>query len=307
VGDVPLALLHLNPPWWWYPLAGFGVLVALLPLPRTLRFGAVIWLMPLTLAGTTAPVIGRAQITVLDVGEGTAIVAQTAHHVLVFGTGDVYGTAGRTAETVLIPFLRSRGVSAIDTLVVSERASSASSGITAVLAEMPVHKTLLNPRVPEDFDGAVHCKAESWTWDEVLFRVIPTGASVSGTDAEACLVKVETGSGRVLISGEIDGRSEQRLTGTTLAADVAIVPRHGSDSASTPDFVRAVGARWAVVSGRREREGHTRPAVERWAQSGASVLATADLGAIAFEVGGEPGRLRPRGERSVRPRPWRSP
>jgi competence protein ComEC len=307
VGDVPLALLHLNPPWWWYPLAGFGVLVALLPLPRTLRFGAVIWLMPLTLAGTTAPAIGRAQITVLDVGEGTAIVAQTAHHVLVFGTGDVYGTAGRTAETVLIPFLRSRGVSAIDTLVVSERASSASSGITAVLAEMPVHKTLLNPRVPEDFDGAVHCKAESWTWDEVLFRVIPTGASVSGTDAEACLVKVETGSGRVLISGEIDGRSEQRLTGTTLAADVAIVPRHGSDSASTPDFVRAVGARWAVVSGRREREGHTRPAVERWAQSGASVLATADLGAIAFEVGGEPGRLRPRGERSVRPRPWRSP
>jgi competence protein ComEC len=308
--NVPWALIHVNPPWWWYAVAGAGVLISLLPLPRPMRWGAVIWLAPLALAGIATPPIGRAQITVLDAGEGTAIVAQTAHHVLVFGTGDVYGSEGRTAETVLIPFLRSRGVAVIDRLIVSERTPAATSGIAAMLAEMPVRESLLNSAMPADFDGARHCKAESWTWDEVLFRTLPAGASVSGTDAAAatgCLVKVETLAGRLLISGDIDGRSEQRLAGEALAADVVIVPRHGSDSASTPDFIRAVGARWAVVSGRRERAGRTKAAVARWEANGATVVATADLGAIAFDVGGERGLLAPRGERSSRRHLWRSP
>jgi len=273
-----------------------------------LRWGAVIWLVPLAFAGPAPPPDGRAQITVLDVGEGTAVVAQTAHHVLVFGTGDVYGSDGRTAEAVLIPFPRSRGVSAIDRLVVSERAPSAGSGIAAVLAEIPVHETLVNPAMPADFEGARHCQPESWVWDEVLFRTMPTGASVSGTDPiEGCVVKVETAHGRVLIPADIDGRSEQRLASEGLAADVAIVPRHGSDSASTPYFIHAVGARWAVVSGRAEREGRKKPGVARWEASGSTVVATADLGAIALDVGGEPGLLQPRGERSSRRHLWRSP
>jgi competence protein ComEC len=252
--------------------------------------------------------MGSAQITVLDVGEGTSVVVRTAHHVLVFGTGDVFGTDGRTAEAVLVPFLRSRGVSAIDTLVVGERMPSAGSGIAAVLAELPVRDTLLNPALPADFAGARHCQPARWTWDEVLFQVIPTGASVSGTDGvRTCLVKVETAQSRVLLTGDSDAASERDLADTIGGADLVIVPRHGSDSASTPAFIRAVNARWAVVSGRRERDGRTKPAIARWEQSGTTVVATADLGAIAFEIGSGARSLTPRGERSARPRLWRSP
>jgi competence protein ComEC len=247
---------------------------------------------------------------VLDVGEGTSVVVQTAHHVLVFGTGDVYGTDGRTAEAVLIPFLRSRGVPRIDALVMTERTPPASSGIAAVLAEMPVRQTLLNPAMPADFAGARHCRTESWTWDEVRFHVIRTAASVSATDrSQMCLVKVETAGAGVLIPGDVDARSERSLTSSALpflAADLVIVPRHGSDSASTPELVGAVNAHWAVVSGRREREGRTKPAIARWEAGAATVVATADRGAIAFEIGLER-PVAPRGERSARPRLWRSP
>src|SRR5262249_3596058 len=84
-GNVPWALIHLNPPLWWYAIAGVGVLIALLPLPSRMRWGAAIWLVPLALAGTATPPDDRARITVLDVGEGTAVTVQTSHHVLVFG------------------------------------------------------------------------------------------------------------------------------------------------------------------------------------------------------------------------------
>ena len=307
-GDLPWALVHLSPPGWWYAAAAVGVLVALLPLPRALRIGAFIGLVPLAFAGASAPTRGVAQVTVLDVGEGTSVVVQTAHHVLVFGTGDVYGSDGRTAEAVLVPFLRSRGVSAIDTLVLSERAPAGASGIAAVLAELPIRETLLNPAMPVDFDGARHCGTERWIWDEVRFQTMRTDGSVSATDgATTCLLKVEAAGGRVLFPSDLDARNERGVASATLAADLVLVPRHGSDSASTPELIRAVSAQWAVVAGRRERDGRTKPAIARWEANGTTVVATGDLGAIGFEVGGERGRLVPRGERSARPHLWRSP
>jgi competence protein ComEC len=307
--DLPWALAHASPPSWWYVVAAVGTLLSLLPLPLSLRLAAILWLVPLGFAASEGPENGRARITVLDVGEGTAVVVQTAHHVLVYDTGDVYGSDGRAAESVLVPYLRSLGLRAIDKLVVSDRKSFGSAGITAVLAELPARKTLAGPAEAADFEGARPCDAEAWMWDEVAFRVIPTDASVSGAeDARTCLLRVETRHGRVLLPGEIDARAERRLAALTpLAADIVIVPRHGSDSASTPDFIRAVSARWAVVSGRRTRDGRLKPAIARWEQNGATVVATADLGAIRFDVGQEQTSAAPGGERAARPRLWRLP
>ena len=43
-GDIPWALIHLSPPWWWFAVAGLGVIIALLPLPLAFRVGAIVWL-----------------------------------------------------------------------------------------------------------------------------------------------------------------------------------------------------------------------------------------------------------------------
>jgi competence protein ComEC len=304
--DMSWSLIHCSPPWWWYIAGGFGALASLLPLPRSLRVAALVWLVPLAFAGSDAPTRGSAEITVLDVGEGTAVVVQTAHHVLVYDTGDVYGTNGRTAEAVLVPFLRSQGRSAIDLLVLSDRKSSGSPGVTAVFAELPVRQTLVAPGAPADFDGARTCKTESWTWDEVLFQAAPTDVSVSGVgEPSFCVLGVATRTGRALLPGEIDARTERRLvssSGVGLLADVVVVPRHGSDSASTLEFIGAVNARWAVVSGRRSRDDRTKPAVARWEKRGAAVVATADLGAITVELGPGPDLEPPLGQRLARPR-----
>ena len=75
--------------------------------------------------------------------------------------------------------------------------------------------------------------------------------------------------------------------GAALAAEVLIVPHHGSVSSSTAAFADAVRPAFAVVSaGYRNRYGfpHGR-VVARYRNRGARMLNTARQGAISIEVG----------------------
>jgi competence protein ComEC len=283
--DVPWALLHASPPPWWYALAALAIAMALLPWPLLLRVAALVCLVPLATAvdGLLEP--GSVEITVLDAGEGTSVVVRTAQHVLVFGTGDSYGTDGRIAETVLVPFLRSRGVRAIDRLMLSNDSAATASGVTALLAEMPVRETLV-----ESFRCAQ--APPGWSWDGITFT--------RHTDAgHACVLSVSTSRGRALIPGDIDASAEVRLASAhDLRADIVVVPRNGSDAASSWAFIDAVRPRWAVVSGRRVQRSSPKRALARWEQRGAQVLATADLGAIRFRIDATRGIEGPAGQRA---------
>ncbi|MEP7243865.1 MAG: DNA internalization-related competence protein ComEC/Rec2 [Gammaproteobacteria bacterium] len=284
--DLPWSLIHASPPEWWYAGAAVAVFISLLPLPYMLRAAPIVCMMTLAAATPAVLLSGAAEITVLDVGEGTAIVVQTARHTLVYGTGDGYGTDGHVTESVLVPFLRSRGVRKVDTLVASGLTPANSAGITALLAEMDVDATLIGGRAPADFEGARGCRTVGpWVWDGVVFRMLKLkDASVSDADSShLCVLLVETESGRTLLPGDLDASAERSLARAGgLQADFVVVPRHGSDSASTLEFIAAVDARWAVVSGRRVRNAKEKPAINRWRDHGVVVLRTGDLGAIRF-------------------------
>jgi competence protein ComEC len=270
-GDVPWALAHANPPLWWYAVASVCILISLLPLPIGLRIASLIGVLPLAASIDAVPGNDTAEITILDVGEGTAVVVQTAHHTLVYDTGDVYGTEGRTAETVLIPFLRSRGVHQIDKLVLSRVTPAGAPGVTALLAELPVTQILAGGPSEPDLESARSCDDElAWRWDNVSFRT-------SASTTKVCVLTVESGGGiRALMS------------------------------TSTSEFTNALGAHWVVVSGRRERNGREKAAIGRWRASGATVLATADTGAIRFRIDAAQGLAGPMAYRADNRTLWRA-
>jgi competence protein ComEC len=66
------------------------------------------------------------------------------------------------------------------------------------------------------------------------------------------------------------------------------VPHHGSRTSSTPEFVAAVAADYAVIPvGRRSPYGHPHPeVVGRWLNAGARLLTTGERGAIKFTTDG---------------------
>jgi competence protein ComEC len=172
--ELPSAVLRLHPPVWWYPLAAMGVGVALMPLPLRVRLAAVLWLVPL--AGADPKEIPEAgfEISVLDVGRGTAVLVRTAEHSLLFGTGEVYGTDGRTVENIVLPFLRHEGVGQIDGLVVPRPHGPEGAGVTVLLAELPVVR--------------IAAAEASWSWNGVRFDLRQASAlSITSAAGEAFL------------------------------------------------------------------------------------------------------------------------
>src|SRR5262249_39799409 len=150
-----------------------------------LRIAPLIVVVPLAASSDALPTDGTAEITILDVGEGTAVVVQTAHHVLVYDTGGVYGSEGRTGENVLGPFLRSLGVRRVDTLILSRLTLAGAPGVTALLAELPVTEVSAGGAAPLDLAGAHVCRdGASWRWDNVSFRT-------AAASSEACVLTVE--------------------------------------------------------------------------------------------------------------------
>jgi competence protein ComEC len=93
----------------------------------------------------------------------------------------------------------------------------------------------------------------------------------------------------MLLTSDIEARDEALLLSRdrgALAADVLLVPHHGSGTSSTPDFLAAVDAREAVIpAGYRNRFGHPKPAVvDRLAESGARLWRTDRDGAVSIRL-----------------------
>ena len=72
---------------------------------------------------------------------------------------------------------------------------------------------------------------DAWEWDGVRFSVLhpPAGFGASGNDG-SCVLKVETAANALLVTGDIERRGESAVLaqGRGLAADVIVVPHHGS-------------------------------------------------------------------------------
>jgi len=110
------------------------------------------------------------------------------------------------------------------------------------------------------------------------------------TNDLSCVVAIDAAGTRVLLAGDIEARSEARLVRASpdaLAAQVLVVPHHGSRTSSTPGFVAAVDPAIAIFTpGYRNRFGHPRPdVVARYVARGAQTLRTDFDGAVAFDIG----------------------
>jgi competence protein ComEC len=120
------------------------------------------------------------------------------------------------------------------------------------------------------------------------------------------VLRIDGSYGSLLVTGDIERLAENRLQRTQyVSADVVAVPHHGSLTSSTPAFVDAVGAKLALVSsGFNNRWGFPRPEVTaRWAASGAQLLVTGDVGAIAVAI--DENGINVEAARNRRQRYWR--
>jgi len=229
---------------------------------------------------------GHFRVTALDVGQGDAVLVDTARHRLLFDAGPAYTGGFDAGSAIVVPSLLATGPGRLDALVLSHEDADHVGGAARVEAAVPVARILASfPRA-----GARPCTAAQWRWDGVTFRLLEVPRPVehdrqSGRNDRSCILLVDDGRARALLAGDIGAAVERRLRGVlTGPLDLLLAPHHGSATSSSRVFVRAFDPGIVFVSaGRDNRYGHPHPAVvARYRAQGARLLGTADEGALTW-------------------------
>ncbi|MDD5298236.1 MAG: DNA internalization-related competence protein ComEC/Rec2 [Rhodocyclaceae bacterium] len=305
------------PPAWAVLLALTGCAVLLLPRGFPGRAWGALALLPLLLLPPDRPGPGELVLTVLDVGEGLAIHAQTRNHDLIYDTGPQFSLDANSGNRIIIPYLRAVGVRRLDGLVISHQDSDHAGGAASLLEAVPTDwvASSLPPEHPLRVGDARHrpCFAgQRWSRDGVVFEILyPAWEGYAARPKKAndmsCVLRITTPSGSMLLTGDLEARSEARLLQGSKAAvksGAMTVPHQGSRTSSTPAFIEAVAPSLAVIPvGYRNRFGHPSPdTLERYRERGVRLLRTDLDGAVTLRFAG--GGIAVGTERSARKRYW---
>ncbi|WP_374606158.1 DNA internalization-related competence protein ComEC/Rec2 [Diaphorobacter nitroreducens] len=295
--------LPMAPLWAGAAAVTGGVLLAL-RLPWGVRALGLALLLPALWWQPARPQPGQFELLAADVGQGQAVLVRTARHALLYDAGPRYHQDSDAGERVLVPLLRALG-ERLDLLVLSHRDTDHTGGAAAVLAQQPQARLLGSIEADHALQAlrpAEPCLAgQHWNWDGVLFEVLHPprdagdgpGARAPKSNATSCVLRIaaagtsdKTGGAVALLVGDIERAQEQALVdgGAALAADLLLVPHHGSKSSSSAPFLDAVQPRTALVqAGYRNRFGHPAPDVAaRYQQRGVLLVQSPPCGAARW-------------------------
>ena len=227
---------------------------------------------------------------VLDVGQGLALVLQTHTRTAVFDAGPSFRGGADTGRLVLVPFLRSKGIDALDMLIVSHADQDHAGGVRSLTEELEVAR-LLGGESLDDIDmPQQHCQARKrWRWDGIDFAIVhPSELGRWKGNNASCVLEVRIANHTVILTGDIESPVETLLArnGAISQADIVLIPHHGSRTSSSDLFVSTVRPKVAIVSaGFENRWGFPKEdIVSAWSNAGAEVLNTATSGAISYRI-----------------------
>jgi competence protein ComEC len=288
VVNLPLAIWQQHaPPVWTVVLAMIGAFALIGPRALPGRALALMLLVPLFAVKPARPPHGTFTVTALDVGQGLAVVVQTATYDLLYDAGPLWGEDSDAGQRIVVPYLRAIGAR-LGAMVVSHQDADHSGGAAAVMKE----------RVPDWVRSSFAEKSnercvtgQQWDWDGVRFTFVhPTADDYEGKakpNDMSCVLRVDGADGAsALLTGDIEALAERALVarGANVRAALLTVPHHGSATSSTSEFVAAVAPQRAVVNaGYRNRFGHPRANVlDTYLQRNVEVDRTDWHGAVRY-------------------------
>lgn len=281
-----------TPPLWMAVVGLIGVGVALYrPWPHWRWLALSTLLLPL-LYQPPHPAADESWVTVLDVGQGLAVVVETRDRVLVYDTGDRFSSTFDAGSRVVAPFLQSRGWQKIDLVVVGHDDRDHIGGLAALRKMMPIAQIVTS--APDKIEGSQRCvRGQTWQWGSVEIDMIyPDTALLFGGNNGSCVVRIRANGEQMLLTGDIEATAERVLMdrwGASLQSDAIIVPHHGSRTSSIDTWVELVSPRWAVIPvGYRNRYRlPNKEVVSRYQDAGTQLWSSAEDGAVTLYLGSQ--------------------
>jgi competence protein ComEC len=301
-----------RPQWWVWAAAGLAFLLAVElagGMRRRVRWalapmaaGAAFLLLPIA----AAPARGL-EIAFIDVGQGDAVAIETpAGRWLLVDAGpwDEDFDAGRRR---VLPWLRAHGARRIEALVLTHPHLDHVGGAPAVLQGIPVGR-LIDPGLafgtPMYLDALRAAEARHVAWnaarqgrvlriDGVELKFLWPTADVLDAPGDAndisAVIQVRYGEFSALLTGDAPAFVEHALVGrygASLRSQLVKAGHHGSRTATSEEWLRAVHPALAVIScGRRNKYGHPAPeTVARLRADGVQVARTDEDGTVVVQV-----------------------
>lgn len=278
-----------------------GIGLVLLPRAWQLRGIAFLWLLLAVVMPFMTRNNAALEVTVLDVGQGLAVVLQTPQHTLLYDTGPAYYGGGDAAGSVIVPFLKRQGIVHLNTMVVSHQDMDHSGGVPTLLKQLSVDRLIssasqsffvkkiyANPR------GKLHlaqCQAgQKWRWEGVDFKFLspfPGLIDKKGNNL-SCVLWVGIEGHGVLLTGDIEEKAERRIVQSqtpSASTEVLVAPHHGSSTSSSQVFIKTIHPKIVVFSTGYMNRYHfpSKNVQKRYQSEGVLAYNTADDGAISFD------------------------
>ena len=262
-----------------------------------------------------APSPGLLRLSMIDVGQGDACCVEfPGGETLLVDTGPIT-PAGNAGVKTVIPFLKKRGISSVDLLVVTHPDADHCGGAASIIRGIRVGRIIegssgAETAVYESFHAAAReravplCRAArgdtiSGPACSRLYVLWPPrtahpdeGRSRRGASNNSSIVfRLVYGDISVLFTGDAEKDAEHamiRSYGGFLRCTVLKVAHHGSESGTSGEFLDAVRPSVAIVSvGAQNRFGHPSGSLlGRLGKSGARVLRTDREGAVVLTTDG---------------------
>ena len=292
LASMPFATVSMAVPPIWMAVCGVagGVLVAM-RLPWSMRALGLPLLLPVLLWQTPRPPGSEFELLAVDIGQGNAVLVRTAAHSLLYDSGPRYSLESDAGHRVIVPLLRAMD-ERLDKVVLSHRDIDHTGGAPAVLAMQPQAALLSSIEATHPLQAlrpAERCVAgKHWEWDGVRFEILHPLADdytlTAKPNALSCVLRISNGRATAILAGDVERDQEAALVRREpgLAADVLLVPHHGSKTSSTAAMLDAVSPSLAIVqSGYRNRFGHPAEEVRaRYVARNAAVVDSPHCGAV---------------------------
>ena len=190
------------------------------------------------------------RVTMLDVGQGLAMVIEREGAALLYDTGLAW-PEGDSGQQIIIPWLRWHHLQ-LEGVVLSHEHLDHRGGLNSVLKVWP----RIWVRSPLGWEGHLACqRGETWQWRGLTFRALwpLPGATAQGNN-RSCVVRIDDGKHSILLTGDIETPAERAMISRYwqhLTSTLIQVPHHGSNTSSGIALLQSVGGEAALASASR--------------------------------------------------------
>ncbi len=246
---------------------------------------------------------GSFRVHFLDVGQGDSILLEYPDGTfdLVDGGGFFNPEALDTGQAILLPYLSRKGAVRLHRVFLTHAHADHMNGLASVFKYIPVDEFYVT-REPVGETGYQRLiqhialtprpifKGKKFNQGNVVLNVLApadTQKTLRVANDDSLVLLIEHKGYRVLLTGDMESRTELQIAEVPFRIDYIKVPHHGSKSSSSPFLLDRIRPKGAIVSaGANNWFGHPHPDIVQNYRKRHCQLYRTDLhGTIVLEIG----------------------